>query len=152
MFKWTCSKLIYISAFKVLMLTFLNIFTTWHKVWFYNVSSLHSLSDSLFFFSRWCQTDASNAISNLITAKYIYFSFVKITSYVKISSQLSTSIHVTWFTSIWPRCTSYCNFMFSCTFKTCMFNFNLITELSICILVVMMSDHQLNLKHKSSIF
>ncbi len=32
MFKWTCSKLMYISAFKVLMLILLNIFATWCKV------------------------------------------------------------------------------------------------------------------------
>ncbi len=34
MFKWTCSKLVYVSVFKVLMLTFLNIFATWCRVWF----------------------------------------------------------------------------------------------------------------------
>ena len=32
MFKWTCSELIYISAFRVLMLTLLNIFATWYRV------------------------------------------------------------------------------------------------------------------------
>ena len=42
-----------------------------------------------------------------------------------------------WFTSIWRRCTSHCNFMFSCTFKTCMSDFNLMTELSIYMLVIM---------------
>ncbi len=54
MFKWTCSELVYISAFKISMLTLLNIFATWHKVWFCNVSSLCSLSDSSFSFSHWC--------------------------------------------------------------------------------------------------
>ncbi len=48
MFRWTCSKLIYISAFRVLMLTLLNIFATWCKVWFYNVLSLHSLFNNFF--------------------------------------------------------------------------------------------------------
>ncbi len=86
MFRWTCSKLMYISAFKVSMLTLLNIFATWCKVWFCNVSSLHSLSDSFFSFSRWCQTDASNAISDLTTAEYICFAFVKITSHMKTLS------------------------------------------------------------------
>jgi len=42
-----------------------------------------------------------------------------------------------WFTLIWRRCTSHCNFMFSCTFKTCMSDFNLMTELSIYMLVIM---------------
>ncbi len=52
MFKWTCSELMYISAFRVLMLTLLNIFATWYKVWFCSVSSLHSLSDSFLSFSH----------------------------------------------------------------------------------------------------
>jgi len=137
MFKWTCSELIYISAFRVLMLTLLNIFATWRRIWFYSVSSLHSLSDNSFSFSHWCQTDALNAISDLITAEYICFAFVKIVFHVKTSSWLSASIHVTWFTSIWRRCTLHCNFMFSCTFKTCMSDFSLITELSIYMLVIM---------------
>jgi len=54
MFRWTCSELVYISAFKVSMLTFLNISVTWCKVWFCSVSSLCSLSDNFLFFSRWC--------------------------------------------------------------------------------------------------
>ena len=136
MFKWTCSELVYISAFKVLMLTLLNIFATWYRVWFCSVSSLRSLSVSFFSFSRWCQTDASNAISDLTITEYICLAFVKIASHVKTSSWLSASIHVTWFTSIWRRCASYCNFMFSCTFRTCTFDFNLITELFICILII----------------
>ena len=125
MFRWTCSKLVYISAFRVSMLILLNTFATWCKIWFYNVSSLHSLFDSFFFFSRWCQTDALNAISDFTTAEYICLAFVKIASHVKTSSQLSASIHVTWFTSIWRRCTSHCNFMFSCTLRTHTSDFNL---------------------------
>ena len=137
MFRWTCSKLIYISAFRVLMLILLNIFATWCRVWFCNVSSLHSLSDSSFSFSRWCQINALNAISDLTTAEYIYLAFVKIVSHVKTSSWLSASIYVTWFASIWWRCAFHCNFMFSCTLRTCTFNFNLIIELSICMLIIM---------------
>ncbi len=137
MFKWTCSELMYIFAFEVLMLILLNIFATWHRVWFCNVSSLHSLSNSSFSLSHWCQTDALNAISDLITAEYICFAFVKIALHVKTLSWLSASIYVTWFASIWRRCTSYCNFMFSCTFRTCMSDFNLIIELFICMLVIM---------------
>ncbi len=137
MFKWTCSELVYIFAFRVSMLTLLNIFATWCRVWFCNVSSLHSLSDSFFSFSRWYQTDVSNAIFDLTTAEYICLAFVKIASHVKTSSQLSASIHVTWFASIWRRCASHRNFMFSCTFRTCTSDFDLITELSICMLVIM---------------
>ncbi len=95
MFKWTCSELVYISAFKVSMLTFLNISTTWCRVWFCNVSSLHSLFINSFSFSCWCQIDASNAISDFTTAEYICLAFVKIALHVKTSSQLSASIHVT---------------------------------------------------------
>ncbi len=54
MFKWTCSELMYISAFRVLMLTLLNVSVMWHRIWFCNVSSLHFLSDSSFSFSCWC--------------------------------------------------------------------------------------------------
>ncbi len=136
-FRWTCSELVYISAFKVSMLTLLNIFATWCKVWFCNVSSLHSLFDNSFFFSCWCQTDVSNAISNFTTAEYICLAFVKIVSHVKTLSWLIASIHVTWFASIWWRCMFHHNFMFSYTFRTCTSDFNLITELSICILVIM---------------
>ncbi len=100
MFRWTCSELVYISAFRVLMLTLLNAFATWHRVWFCNVSSLHSLSDNFFSFSHWCQTDASNAISDLTTAEYIYFTFVKIVFHVKTLNQLNASIYVMWFASI----------------------------------------------------
>ncbi len=32
MFKWTCSELVYIFAFRVLMLTLLNIFATWRRI------------------------------------------------------------------------------------------------------------------------
>ncbi len=116
MFKWTCSELVYVSAFRISMLTLLNIFATWRRVWFYNVSSLHSLSDSSFSFSCWCQINASNAISNLTTAEYICLAFVKIALHVKTSSQLSASIHVTWFTLIWRRCAFHYNFMFSCIY------------------------------------
>ncbi len=86
MFRWTCSKLVYIFAFKVLMLTLLNVSATWYRVWFCSISSLYSLSDSFFSFSHWCQTDASNAISDLTTAEHIYLTFVKIVSHVKTSS------------------------------------------------------------------
>ena len=52
MFKWTCNELMYISIFNVLMLTLLNAFATWCRVWFCRVSSLHFLFDSFFFLSR----------------------------------------------------------------------------------------------------
>jgi len=85
MFKWTCSKLMYVSVFKVSMFTLLNASATWCKVWFWSVSSLCSLLNSSSFLSRWYQTDASNAISDLITAEYTCLAFVKITSHVKTS-------------------------------------------------------------------
>ncbi len=97
MFKWICSKLVYVSVFKVLMLTFLNTSAMWYKVWFWSVSNLHSLFNNLSFLSRWCQTDVSNAISDLITAEYICLAFVKIAFHVKTSRWLSISILVTWF-------------------------------------------------------
>ncbi len=152
MFKWTCNKLMNISAFKVLMLTLLNIFATWRRVWFYNVSSLCFLSDSFLSFSRWCQTDASNAISDLTIAEYICLAFVKIISHVKTSSWLSASIHVTWFASIWWRCAFHHNFMSSCTFRTCTSDFDLITELSICMLVIMSNLFDFLMKCVSSYF
>ncbi len=83
MFKWTCSELIYVSVFKVSMLTLLNTSATWYKVWFWSVSNLHSLFNSSSFLLRWCQTDVSNAISDLTTAEYTCLAFVKIASYVK---------------------------------------------------------------------
>ena len=152
MFKWTCSELMYISALRILMLILLNVFAMWCRVWFCNVSSLHSLSDSSFSFSRWCQINVLNAISDLITAEYICLAFVKIVSHVKTLSQLSASIYVTWFASIWRRCASHRNFMFSCTFKTCTFDFDLITELSIYMLVIMSNLFDFLMKCVSSYF
>ncbi len=52
MFRWTFRELMYISISSVSMLTLLNAFTTWCKVWFYKVSSLHFLSDCSFSLSR----------------------------------------------------------------------------------------------------
>ncbi len=119
-FKWTCSELMYVSVFKVSMLTLLNASVTWRRVWFWSVSSLHSLLNSFSFLSRWCQIDASNAISDLTTAEYTCFAFVKIAFHVKTSKWLSVSILVTWFIFICWRCAFYHNFMFSCIFKTVM--------------------------------
>ncbi len=95
MFRWTCSKLMYVSVSKVSMFNLLNASATWCKVWFWSVSSLHFLLNSSFFLSRWCQTDASNAISDLTTAEYTYLAFVKIALHVKTLRWLSVSILVT---------------------------------------------------------
>ncbi len=54
MFRWTCSKLMYVSASKVSMFTLLNASATWCRVWFWSVFSLHSLLNSSSFLSRWC--------------------------------------------------------------------------------------------------
>ncbi len=152
MFKWTCSKLMYVSVFKVSMFTLLNTSATWCKTWFWSVSSLCSLLNSSSFLSHWCQTDASNAISDLTTAKYTCLAFVKIASYVKTSRWLSVSILVTWFISIYWRCMSHCSFMFSCIFKTRTSDFDLITELSICMLVIMLNLFDFLVKCVSSYF
>jgi len=152
MFKWTCSELIYISAFKVLIFILLNIFAMWCRIWFRNVLSLYSLSDNFLFFSHWYQTDALNTISDFTTVKYICFAFVKIVFHVKTLSWLSASIHVTLFTSIWQRCTSHCNFMFSCTLRTCTSDFNLITELFIYMLVIMSNLFDFLMKYANSYF
>ncbi len=139
MFKWTCSKLVYISVFKVSMFTLLNASTTWHRVWFWSVSSLYSLLDSSSFLSRWCQTDALNAIFDLTTAEYTCLAFVKITLHVKTLRWLSVSILVTWFIFIYWRCISYCSFMSSCISRTRTSDFNLITELFIYMLIIMLN-------------
>ncbi len=139
MFKWICSEFIYVSVFKVSMFTLLNTFATWRRVWFWSVSNLHSLLNSSFFLSRWCQTDASNAISDLTTAEYTYFTFVKIAFHVKTSRWLSVSILMTWFIFICWRYALHCNFMFSCIFKTHTSDFDLITELFIYMLVIMLN-------------
>ncbi len=57
-----------------------------------------------------------------------------------------------WFTSIWRRCVSHCNFMFSCTFRTCIFDFNLITELSIYMLIIMLNLFDFLMKYINSYF
>ncbi len=85
MFKWTCNELMYVSVFRVSMFTLLNTFATWHRVWFWSVSSLYSLFNSSSFLSCWYQTDALNAISDFTTAEYTCLAFVKIASHVKTS-------------------------------------------------------------------
>ncbi len=152
MFRWTCSELVYISVSRVSMLTLLNTFATWCRVWFWSVSSLHSLLDSSSFLSRWCQIDALNVISDLTTAEYTCLAFVKIASHVKTSRWLSVSILVTWFVSICWRCASHCSFMFSYIFRTHTSDFDLITEFSICMLVIMLNLFNFLVKCVSSYF
>ncbi len=152
MFKWTCSELVYVSVFKVLMLTLLNTSAMWYKVWFWSVSNLHSLFNSSSFLSRWCQTDASNAISDLTTAEYTCLTFVKIAFHVKTSRWLSISILVTWFILICQKCAFHCSFMFSCIFRTRTFDFDLITEFSIYMLVIMSNLFNFLVKCVSSYF
>ncbi len=142
----------YVSVSRVSMFTLLNASATWCKVWFWSVSSLHSLLNSSSFLSRWCQTDASNAISDLTTAEYTCLAFVKIALHVKTLRQLSVSILVTWFIFICWRCASHCSFMFSCIFKTCTSDFNLITALSIYMLVIMLNLFDFLVKCVSSYF
>ncbi len=152
MFKWICSKLVYVSVFKVSIFTLLNAFTTWYRVWFWSVFNLHFLLNSSSFLSRWCQTDASNAISDLTTAEYTCLTFVKIAFHVKTSRWLSVSILVTWFIFIYQRCTSHCSFMFSCISRTCTSDFNLIIKLSIYMLIIMSNLFDFLVKCVSSYF
>ena len=152
MFKWTCSELMYISVSKVSMLTLLNAFTMWCRVWFWSVSSLHSLLNSSFFLLCWCQIDALNAISDLTTAEYTCLTFVKIASHVKTSRWLSVNILVTWFVFICWRCASHYSFMFSCIFRTHTSDFNLITKLSIYMLIIMSNLFDSLVKCVSSYF
>ncbi len=152
MFRWTCSELVYVSVSRVSMFTLLNASAMWCKVWFWSVFNLHSLFDNSYFLSRWCQTDASNAISDLTITEYTCFAFVKIASHVKTSKWLSVSILVTWFVFICRRCMSHHSFMFSCISRTCTSDFDLITEFSICMLVVMLNLFDFLVKCVSSYF
>ena len=121
------------------MFTLLNASATWCKVWFWSVSNLHSLFNNLSFLSCWCQTDALNAISDLTTVEYTCFTFVKIAFHVKTSRWLSISILVTWFVFICWKCMFHYSFMFSYISRTCTSDFNLITEFSIYMLVIMLN-------------
>jgi len=152
MFRWTCSELMYIFASKILMFILLNTFATWCRVWFWSVFNLYSLLNSSSFLSRWCQTDALNAISDLTTAEYTCLAFVKITSHVKTSRWLSVSIFVIWFIFICRRCASHCSFMFSCISRTHTSDFDLIIELSIYMLVIMSNLFNFLVKCVSSYF
>ncbi len=134
------------------MFTFLNTSVMWHRVWFWSVSSLYSLLNSSSFLSCWCQINALNAISDLTITEYTCLAFVKIASHMKTLRQLSVSILVMWFIFIYQRCASHCSFMFSCTFRTCTFDFNLIIELSICMLIIMLNLFNFLVKCVSSYF
>ncbi len=142
----------YVSVSRVSMLTLLNTSATWHRVWFWSVSSLRSLLDSSSFLSRWCQTDASNAISDLTIAEYTCLAFVKIAFHVKTSRWLSVSILVTWFIFICLRCASHCSFMFSCISKTRTSDFDLITEFFIYMLIIMSNFFDFLVKCVNSYF
>jgi len=100
LFKWTCSKNVYVSTFSVSMFTFLKTLITWCSTWFWRVSSLRFILDNFSSLSRWCHIDASNVIFNLIITEYICLAFANVTSQMKISSQLSISILMTWSASI----------------------------------------------------
>ena len=139
LFRWTCSENIYVSTFNISMFTFLKTLITWCNAWFWRVSSLHFILDNLSFLSRWCHINASNIILNLIIIEYICLAFANVVSQIKISSQLSISILMTWSASIWQRCKSHHSFMFSCTSRTCMFNFNFIIKFSMYKLTVMLN-------------
>ncbi len=96
--------------------------------------------------------DASNVILNLIIAEYICLTFANVTSQMKILSWLSISILMMWSASIWRRCESHCSFMFSCTSRTYMFDFNFIIEFSMRRLIVMSNFFDLQVKCVNSYF
>ncbi len=152
LFRWTCNENVYVSTFSVSMFTFLKTLITWHNAWFWRVSSLHFILDNSSSLLCWCHIDASNVILDLIITKYIYLAFANVVSQMKILSWLSISILMTWFASIWRRCKSYCSFMFSCTSRTCTFDFNFIIEFSMCKLTVMLNLFDLWVKCVNSYF
>ena len=152
LFRWTCSKNVYVSTFSVSMFTFLKTSITWCNAWFWRVSSLHFIFDNFFSLSRWCYINALNVIFNFIIAEYICLAFMNVVSQIKISSRLSISILMTWSASIWRRCESHRSFVFSCTSKTCTSDFNFIIEFSMHRLTVMSNLFDLRVKWVSLYF
>ncbi len=152
LFRWTCSENVYVSTFSVSMFTFLKTLITWHNAWFWRVSNLHFILNNSSSLSHWYYINALNVILNLIIAEYIYLAFANVASQMKISSWLSISILMTWLASIWRRSEFHCSFMFSCTSRTCTFNFNFITEFFMCKLTVILNLFDLWMKCMSSYF
>ena len=83
---------------------------------------------------------------------YICLAFANVVSQMKTSSQLSISILMMWFASIWRRCKSHHSFMFSCTSRTHMFDFDFIIKFSMHRLTVMSNLFDLQVKCVSSYF
>jgi len=152
LFRWTCSENVYVSTFNISMFTFLKMLITWCSTWFWRVFNLHFILDNLSSLLRWYHINASNVILNLIIAEYIYLAFANVVFQMKISSWLSISILMTWSASIWRRCKFHYSFMFSCTTRTHMFNFNFIIEFSMCKLTVMSNLFNLRVKCVSLYF
>ncbi len=152
LFKWTCSENVYVLTFSVLMFTFLKTLITWRSAWFWRVSNLYFVLNNLSSLSRWCHINALNIILNLIIVEYIYLAFANVVLQMKISSWLSISILMMWSASIWWRCKSHHSFMFSCTLRTCTFNFNFIIKFFMHKLTVMSNLFELQVKYVSSYF
>ncbi len=134
------------------MFTFLKMLITWCNAWFWRVSSLHFVFNNFSSLLRWCYTDASNVIFDLIIAEYICLAFANVVSQIKISSRLSISILMTWLAFIWWRYEFHCSFVFSCTSRTHTFNFNFIIKFSIHKLTVMLNLFDLQMKWVSLYF
>jgi len=113
LFRWTCSENVYASTFSVLMFTFLKMLITWCNAWFWRVSNLRFILNNLSSLLRWCYINALNVILDFIITEYICLAFANVAFQMKISSQLSISILLTWFASIWRRCKFHCSFVFS---------------------------------------
>ncbi len=146
MFRWTCNENVYISTFSISMFTFLKMLITWCNAWFWRVSSLYFVLNNFFSLSRWCHINALNIILNLIIIEYICLAFANVVFQMKISSQLSINILMMWSASICQRCKLHCNFMFSCTSRTCTSDFDFIIEFSMCKLTVMSNLFDLRVK------
>ncbi len=152
LFRWICSENVYVSTFSISMFTFLKTLITWYNAWFWRVSSLYFVLNNLFSLLRWCYINALNIILDFIITEYIYLAFANVVFQMKISSRLSISILMTWLTSIWWRCKSNHSFMFSCTLRTHMFNFDFITEFFMRRLTVILNLFDLWMKCVNSYF
>ncbi len=134
------------------MFTFWKMFVTWRSTWFWRTSNHHSVLDNFSSLSRWCHIDALNVILDLTTAEYICLIFANVISQVKILSQLSINILMTWFASIWRRCDSHYSFMFNWTSRTRTFNFDFIIKFSIHRLIIMLNLFDFRVKCVNSYF
>ncbi len=65
LFRWTCSKNVYVSTFSVSMFTFLKTLITWRNAWFWRVSSFYFILDNLSSLLRWCHICHDSSLARL---------------------------------------------------------------------------------------